>query len=165
MPKFLADALQLVHVYAERGSPKFEKAALRWLERYLAEGSPRLQHFTLGWPQTKRQRRRIPVGSFTSIRAVQSWDVKEIEAPEGTRRAEALETVDGARAIIIRLAPGEELGDHQVRVALDLALEPSAEVCSDDAKVVDDEAHPDRELSAPHLRPVNFSAKLEALDR
>ena len=49
------------------------------------------------------------------IRAVQSWDVNEIDAPEGTRRAAALETVDGARAIIIRLAPGEELGEHQVR--------------------------------------------------
>lgn len=41
----LEDALQLVHLYAERGSPKFEKAAMRWLERYLAEGTPRLQHF------------------------------------------------------------------------------------------------------------------------
>jgi hypothetical protein len=41
----LEDALQLIHLYAERGSPKFEKAAMRWLERYLAEGSPRLQHF------------------------------------------------------------------------------------------------------------------------
>jgi hypothetical protein len=41
----LEDALQLVHLYAERGSPKFEKAALRWLERYLTEGSPRLQRF------------------------------------------------------------------------------------------------------------------------
>lgn len=41
----LEDALQLVHLYAERGSPKYEKAAMRWLERYLAEGSPRLQHF------------------------------------------------------------------------------------------------------------------------
>jgi len=41
----LEDALQLVHLYAERGSPKYEKAALRWLERYLAEGSPRLQRF------------------------------------------------------------------------------------------------------------------------
>jgi quercetin dioxygenase-like cupin family protein len=50
-----------------------------------------------------------------TIRAVQSWDVAEIEAPEGTRLAAVLETVDGARAIIIRLAPGEELGDHQVR--------------------------------------------------
>ena len=41
----LQDALQLVHLYAERGSPKYEKAAMRWLERYLTEGSPRLQHF------------------------------------------------------------------------------------------------------------------------
>jgi hypothetical protein len=39
------DALQLVHLYAERGSPKFERAAMRWLERYLTEGGPRLQHF------------------------------------------------------------------------------------------------------------------------
>jgi hypothetical protein len=38
-------ALQLVHLYAERGSPKSEKAAMRWLERYLTEGSPRLRHF------------------------------------------------------------------------------------------------------------------------
>jgi hypothetical protein len=41
----LEDALQLVHLYAERGSPKFERAAMRWLERFLVEGSPRLQHF------------------------------------------------------------------------------------------------------------------------
>ena len=41
----LKDALQLVHLYAERGSPKFEKAAMRWLERYLTEGEPRLRHF------------------------------------------------------------------------------------------------------------------------
>ena len=43
----LQDALQLVHLYAERGSPKYERAALRWLERYLVEGSPRLQHFAV----------------------------------------------------------------------------------------------------------------------
>jgi hypothetical protein len=41
----LEDLLQLVHLYAERGSPKYEKAALRWLERYITEGSPRLQQF------------------------------------------------------------------------------------------------------------------------
>ena len=39
----LEDALQLVHLYFERGSPKAEPAALRWLERYLAEGSPSLR--------------------------------------------------------------------------------------------------------------------------
>ncbi len=42
----LQAALQLVHLYAERGSPKYEKAAMRWLERYLVESSPRLQHFS-----------------------------------------------------------------------------------------------------------------------
>jgi hypothetical protein len=36
-------ALQLVHLYAERGSPKYEKAALRWLGRYLTEGTPTLR--------------------------------------------------------------------------------------------------------------------------
>jgi hypothetical protein len=41
----LEDALQLVHLYAERGSPKYEKAALRWLDGSLTEGSPGLQHF------------------------------------------------------------------------------------------------------------------------
>ena len=39
----LADALQLVHLYAERGSPKFEPAARRWLVRYLSEGTPSLR--------------------------------------------------------------------------------------------------------------------------
>ena len=29
----LEDALQLVHLYAERGSPKYERAASRWLAR------------------------------------------------------------------------------------------------------------------------------------
>lgn len=41
----LEDALQLVHLYAERRSPKFEKAAMRWLERYLTESSPTLHQF------------------------------------------------------------------------------------------------------------------------
>ena len=39
----LEDALQLVHLCAERGSPKFEPAARRWLVRYLSEGSPGLR--------------------------------------------------------------------------------------------------------------------------
>jgi hypothetical protein len=41
----LEDALQLVHLYAERGSPKFERAAMRWLERYLTGSSPNLMQF------------------------------------------------------------------------------------------------------------------------
>jgi hypothetical protein len=38
----LEDALALVYLYADAGSPKYERAALRWLERYLAEASPAL---------------------------------------------------------------------------------------------------------------------------
>src|SRR5688500_12095074 len=39
----LEDALQLVHLYFERGSPKAEPAARRWLMRYLSEGTPNLR--------------------------------------------------------------------------------------------------------------------------
>ena len=42
----LEDALMLVHLYAERGSPKSEKAAMRWLARYLDESSPTLAQFS-----------------------------------------------------------------------------------------------------------------------
>jgi quercetin dioxygenase-like cupin family protein len=53
--------------------------------------------------------------SSLTIGVVQSWDLTQIEATGGTRSPTVLETVDGARAIVIRLAPGQELGDHQVR--------------------------------------------------
>lgn len=39
----LPDALQLVHLYGERGSAKFEPAARRWLIRYLTMGTPSLK--------------------------------------------------------------------------------------------------------------------------
>jgi hypothetical protein len=46
LPKLtLAEALELVHLYGERGSPKYEKAALRWLERYLFKEEPSLERF------------------------------------------------------------------------------------------------------------------------
>jgi quercetin dioxygenase-like cupin family protein len=51
----------------------------------------------------------------TRIDAVQSWNITEIEAPDGTRSPTVVETADGARVIAIRLAPGQELGGHQVR--------------------------------------------------
>ena len=41
----LPDALQLVYLYADRGSPKYERAAMRWLARYADEGSPTLAQF------------------------------------------------------------------------------------------------------------------------
>jgi hypothetical protein len=38
----LADARELVELYAEKGDQKFERAALKYLARYLAEANPSL---------------------------------------------------------------------------------------------------------------------------
>jgi len=42
------------------------------------------------------------------------WDLTQIEAPAGTRDPIVLATDDGARAVVISVAPGQELGDHEV---------------------------------------------------
>lgn len=43
------------------------------------------------------------------------WDLKEIDAPDGTRDPVVLASEDDARAVLIALAPGQKLGDHQVK--------------------------------------------------
>lgn len=35
--------------------------------------------------------------------------------PEGTRSPVVLETLDAARAVLVGIEPGQELGDHQVK--------------------------------------------------
>ena len=44
----LAEALQLVLLYAEVEPAKFERAAVRWLARYLGETSPTLLQAQIG---------------------------------------------------------------------------------------------------------------------
>ena len=46
---------------------------------------------------------------------MQRWDLMAIDAPEGTRDPVVLHQDDGARAVLIVLQPGQELGDHQVK--------------------------------------------------
>jgi quercetin dioxygenase-like cupin family protein len=46
---------------------------------------------------------------------VQSWELGAIETPGGTRSPVVLFSRDEARAVLIGLDPGQELGDHQVR--------------------------------------------------
>lgn len=43
------------------------------------------------------------------------WNLPEIETPEGTRSPVVLKSEDEARAILVGLEPGQELGDHQVK--------------------------------------------------
>ena len=45
---------------------------------------------------------------------MQHWDLTAIEAPDGTRDPAVLHTSDGARAVLIRLHPGQALGEHEV---------------------------------------------------
>ena len=45
---------------------------------------------------------------------VQSWQLTQLDAPSGTRDPLVLHTADAARAVMIRLEPGQALGDHQV---------------------------------------------------
>lgn len=46
---------------------------------------------------------------------MESWDLTAIDTPAGTRDPVVLETADGARAVLIALGPGQELGEHEVK--------------------------------------------------
>jgi quercetin dioxygenase-like cupin family protein len=46
---------------------------------------------------------------------VEHWNLLEIDAPGGTRDPVVLATEDAARAVLISLGPGQELGDHEVK--------------------------------------------------
>jgi quercetin dioxygenase-like cupin family protein len=46
---------------------------------------------------------------------VRSWNLREIETPAGSRSPVVLDSDEAARAVLIGLDPGQELGDHQVK--------------------------------------------------
>ena len=49
---------------------------------------------------------------------MRSWNLAAIETPDGSRSPVVLHSAEGeARAVLIGLLPGQELGDHQVKEA------------------------------------------------
>ena len=46
---------------------------------------------------------------------MRSWKLTEIETPGGSRSPVVLDSDEAARAVLIVLDPGQELGDHQVK--------------------------------------------------
>lgn len=46
---------------------------------------------------------------------MRSWRLPEIETPDGSRSPVILHSSEEARAVLIGLNPGQELGDHQVK--------------------------------------------------
>lgn len=46
---------------------------------------------------------------------MQSWNLREIETPGGSRSPVVLRSDEAARAVLISLEPGQALGDHQMK--------------------------------------------------
>ena len=46
---------------------------------------------------------------------MRTWDLRAIDAPDGTRDPVVLDTKDDARAVLVALSPGQKLGEHQVK--------------------------------------------------
>jgi quercetin dioxygenase-like cupin family protein len=46
---------------------------------------------------------------------MQSWNLLAVDAPNGTRDPVVLQSDDAARAVLIRIDAGQELGEHQVK--------------------------------------------------
>lgn len=46
---------------------------------------------------------------------MQAWNLRSIEAPDGTRDPVVLHSNAEGRAVLIRIEPGGRLGDHQVK--------------------------------------------------
>src|SRR6185437_10604273 len=61
----------------------------------------------------QRHEERLSVGVYAS--AVQRWDLHSPAAPNGTRDPIVLHSDEAARAVLIVLHPGQELGEHQVK--------------------------------------------------
>jgi quercetin dioxygenase-like cupin family protein len=60
---------------------------------------------------------------------MQHWNLREIDTPGGSRSPVVLRSDDAARAVLIALEPGQELGDHQVKeCALVVVLDGSVRV-------------------------------------
>ena len=50
-----------------------------------------------------------------SLALVQTWNLMDVEAPAGTRDPLVVHSGNEARAVLIVLNPGQEMGDHQVK--------------------------------------------------
>ena len=46
---------------------------------------------------------------------MQSWNLREIATPGGSRSPVVLRSDDAVRAVLVALEPGQALGDHQVK--------------------------------------------------
>jgi quercetin dioxygenase-like cupin family protein len=70
---------------------------------------------------------------------VRSWALREIDTPGGSRSPVVLHSDDDRRAVLIRLEPGQELGDHQVKESAFLVVVEGEARIESGAETVDAE--------------------------
>ena len=71
---------------------------------------------------------------------MQSWNLREIETPGGTRSPVVLRSDESARAVLIALEPGQALGDHQMKeLALVSVIDGSVRVESGGETIMGEE--------------------------
>jgi quercetin dioxygenase-like cupin family protein len=88
---------------------------------------------------------------------VQSWRLRDIETPDGSRSPVVLHSADDGRAVLIALQAGQELGDHQVKesaflVVLEGAVRASSggeEIEADEGTLLLFEPDERRSVTAP----------------
>ena len=68
---------------------------------------------------------------------MQHWNLLEIETPGGTRSPEILYSGDEARVVLIRLQPGQKLGDHQVKEHVFVVVVDGAVHVTGDGRTLD----------------------------
>ncbi len=67
---------------------------------------------------------------------METWNLLELEAPSGTRDPVVLQSDDDARAVLLVLQPGQELGDHQVKEnAWVVVLDGDVEITAGDTSI------------------------------
>lgn len=55
----------------------------------------------------------LTAGGYSAL--VQRWDLTAIDAPDGTRDPVVLAEDGTTRAVLVKLNPGQELGEHEVK--------------------------------------------------
>ena len=79
----LQDALQLVHLYADQGSPKFDRAALRWLDNLAGVPEKTSTAVTVRITLTDGEDEETSTDTFHAVAVDGEW--KWVLTPAGAR--------------------------------------------------------------------------------
>jgi quercetin dioxygenase-like cupin family protein len=68
---------------------------------------------------------------------LESWDLKAVATPDGSRSPVVLHSENEARVVLIGLEPGQELGEHEVKENVFLVVVDGVAQVTADGRTVD----------------------------